>query len=73
MELTPEELKNLWNTWINDSSLRSELRFGQFVCNRKLNSGYAWPECYYASNAKAWTMLFELASGAKEFSGRKAY
>jgi len=73
MELTVEELEKLWNTWIGDSSLRSTLRFGQFVCNRKLNSGYAWPECYYASTEKAWTMLYDVASGSKLFSGHKAY
>lgn len=73
MELTVKELEKLWNTWLGDSSLRSSLRFGQFVCNRKLQSGYAWPECFYADNEKAWTMLFELASGKTPFSGRKAY
>jgi hypothetical protein len=73
MEITPEELTKLWNTWIGDSSLRSTLRFGQFVCDRKIQAGYCWPECYYASTEKAWTMLFELATGLTAFSGRKAY
>jgi hypothetical protein len=73
MEITVKELTKLWNQWVADSSLRSELRFGQYVCNAKLNKGYCWPEVYYASTNRAYEMLYRLASGAEPFLGRKAY
>ncbi len=73
MELTTEELRTLWNTWSSDSSLRSTLRFGQFVCNRKIQAGFCWPECYYASTDVAYQMLYDVAAGLKPFSGRRSY
>jgi len=73
MELTVEELAALWTIWSQDKTLQSELRFGQFVCSRKLTSGYCWPRCFYASTEDAWLLLYEVATGLKPFSGRKVY
>ncbi len=72
MELTVEELSTLWSAWSQDKTLQIE-RFGQFVCNRKLNSGYCWPRCFYASTEDAWVLLHEVATGLKPFSGRRVY
>jgi hypothetical protein len=59
LDITLEELQELWGKYINDSSLRSEFRFGQWVCNRKLPKWHSWIECYYASNEVAWKLLFQ--------------
>ena len=65
LDLSEEELRKLWKTWINDSSLKSELRFGQFVCNRKLPKMSAWPDCYYADTEKAYNLLYKDAMGVE--------
>jgi hypothetical protein len=71
MELTEEELRQLWSTWMTDRTLQTEFRFGQFVCNRKLQPGWVWAEVYYASTEVAWQRLYELASKQKPFTGRR--
>lgn len=59
LDITLEELQELWEKYSSDSSLRSEFRFGQWVCNRKLPKWHSWAECYYASNEVAWKLLFQ--------------
>lgn len=58
LPITMQNLTEDWRIWIGDSSLQSTLRFGQYVLNKHLASGYAWAECYYASTEVAWQMLF---------------
>jgi hypothetical protein len=73
LELTLEELPELWVQWLKDRQLRSELRFGQWVLNRKLADGYSWSMCYYANSEEAYLMLHGVLSGEKPFTGRKVY
>jgi hypothetical protein len=69
MELTLDELRNLWSTWSNDLDLR-RLRFGQYVCNRKLKPGYAWAECFYAKSEDAFEQLLQLVETGR-FTGKQ--
>lgn len=59
MPMSMDDLTNDWRIWINDSSLQSTQRFGQYVVNKHLARGYVWPDCYYADTNKAWEMLFQ--------------
>ena len=59
MPMSMDDLANDWRIWINDSSLQSTQRFGQYVVNKRLARGYVWPDCYYADTGKAWEMLLQ--------------
>lgn len=63
LPITMEDLTEDWRKWINDSSLQSALRFGQYVLNKRLARGVSWPECYYANTEQAWGMLFDWING----------
>lgn len=58
LPISMNELTEDWRIWIGDKSLKSNLRFGQYVLNKRLSKGAAWSECYYADTTKAWEMLF---------------
>lgn len=60
IDLSYAELTRLWDQWINDSSLRQQLRFGQYVLNR---FPVSWPECYYAGSERAYSLLYEQTEG----------
>lgn len=63
MKITTEQLAACWALWINDSSLRSQLRFGQYVWNKfggkDPGERKTWPELFYASSEKAWELLWK--------------
>ena len=59
LPMSMDDLTNDWRFWINDTSLQSTQRFGQYVLNKRLARGYAWAECYYAGTNEAWEMLFQ--------------
>lgn len=61
--LTIEQLTDCWRIWINDRSLRSTLRFGQYVLNKTIPRGLCWPEVYYANSERSYTMLWQLTQG----------
>jgi hypothetical protein len=69
MELTLNELRELWSTWSKDLDLR-RLRFGQYVCDRKLKPGYTWAECFYAKSEDAFEILLQLLEEGR-FTGKK--
>ena len=60
INLSYAELTRLWDQWINDSSLKQDLRFGQYVLNR---FNVSWPECYYAETEKAYALLYGQTDG----------
>jgi hypothetical protein len=62
LELTKQQLQDCWTIWISDSSLRSELRFGQYVYNKFAVSGVTdpWPALFYEKN-NAYSMLYVIA------------
>lgn len=60
INLSYVELTRLWGQWINDSSLRQNLRFGQYVLNR---FDVVWPACYYADTATAYNLLYGQTDG----------
>jgi hypothetical protein len=69
MELTLNELLDLWKTWKADLDLQ-RLRFGQYVCNRKLKPGYTWAECFYANSEDAFEILLQLLE-ENRFTGKQ--
>jgi hypothetical protein len=73
MELTLQELMDLWNKYNRDSQLRSELRFGQWICNRKLKPGWTWASCYYADNQAAYGLLLDFIEGRGAPTLKKVY
>lgn len=59
--ITPQQLNDSWRRWINDSSLRSVLRFGQYVVNKYCPADCCWPEAFYADTDEAYKLLYTAA------------
>jgi len=60
MKVTLVELTTGWTTWKNDTSLQSEVRFGQYMWNKyaSRHPDQAWPELFYADTNKAYELLY---------------
>lgn len=61
LDITRDQLASCHERYITDSSLRSELRFGQYVWN-KYGKG-RWTRLFYETdNGVAYDMLFAVAT-----------
>lgn len=57
--LTKQDLQKAHVTYISDSSLRSELRFGQYIWNKFGVKGKTWPLLYYETDGgRAYNMAY---------------
>ena len=62
LNMTAESLAKACRLYSEDSSLRSELRFGQYIWNKFGPVGQSWPELFYETdNGKAYEMAFKQA------------
>ena len=57
LPISMDTLTEDWRRWSSDYSLQKALRFGQYVLNKRLTRGAAWPECFYADTSDAWKLL----------------
>lgn len=57
--LTNGQLRRVYKTYSNDSSLRSKFRFGQYLHDTTMDRGYCWPRLYYASDGEAYTLAYK--------------
>lgn len=59
LNLTKADLLSSHNKYMNDSSLRSELRFGQYIWNKFGVKGKTWPLLYYETDGgRAYNMAY---------------
>lgn len=63
MTVSAEELEMLWVEWKSDKRLHEDLRFGQFVMQRKAPKGFACPKLFFADTGTAVDLLKRLSSG----------
>lgn len=58
VKIDQDSLVKIWKTYINDSSLFTKQRFGEYAHNKVVERGYAWPTLFYASSSKAYDLLW---------------
>lgn len=54
-----DQLTEGWRTWNSDSSLRSVLRFGQYMWNKYGLPDKRFPRLFYANTSDAYKILVE--------------
>lgn len=55
-----EQLSESWRFWLEDKSLQSTLRFGQYIWNKFGKVGKTWPALFYETDrGRAWDMIYQ--------------
>lgn len=60
LNITYEGLRQSYLLWSSDSSLRSELRFGQYIWNKFGIKDQSWPFLFYLTdNGEAYNLAYQ--------------